>query len=54
MPKMIAVLRAVCALVLSGLGIVMAAHQAWVACVCIVIVAWANRPDVLRMRAKRG
>lgn len=51
MPKTVAVLRALCALVLCALGIVMALNQAWVGCICIVIVAWEDRPDVLRRKA---
>jgi len=50
MPKTIAVLRALCALILSGLGIVMAANHAWVGCVCIALVAWDDRPGILRRK----
>jgi len=51
MPKTIALLRATCSLVLSGLGIVMAANEAWAACVCVALVAWDDRPDIFRRKA---
>jgi len=50
MSVVLVVCRALCALIITGLGILSATQKAWVACVCLLIVAWHYRPDVLKRR----